>query len=92
MRDDPNNNTAKCLDCNYRWTAFGPTCPACGSTNTAINPKTGNYKCYSCGVEDSDPEEIKCANCGSTNVFEGETDNSYYISCHNCGHIMKVKK
>lgn len=64
----------------------GPACPSCGSTNTAINPNTGYYKCNNCGVEDS-PENAdaeRCPSCGSVNRFSDP--NSGAEVCRDCGH------
>lgn len=64
----------------------GPTCPVCGSHNTAINPNTGNYKCYTCGVEDGpDEDEIDdCPICGSTNIEDGGHMSKWH--CRKCNY------
>ena len=59
----------------------GPTCPACGSTNTAFDPAIDAYKCYDCGRADT-PEEagaVQCPNCGSYDTSE------FRVSAHGSG-------
>ena len=49
----------------------GPTCPVCGSNNTAFDSSIGAYKCYDCGNADTpdDPDDGSgCPRCGSSNI------------------------
>ena len=70
----------------------GATCPACGSTNTFIDPSTGIHICKNCGQREPIPEDFEeysssgeaCSECGSFNTEVIYKSGYKYVICHSC--------
>ena len=64
------------------------TCPKCGLKRIYFRKQAGNYKCYRCGSEFTQPAVFSvrarfcCPTCNTYRTYRRVTKNDYY--CTNC--------